>query len=84
MQAYIRERRLWRCYEIISLDLHPDRTIGDIGLEYGFLQKAYFTRLFTARFGLTPREMRLVARNKQVAVQGSKTGGVPYHWLSEE
>ncbi|MDX8350864.1 AraC family transcriptional regulator [Cognatiyoonia sp. IB215182] len=53
--AYVRERRLERARILLA-----DRrlSLSQIAFECGFSSHSHMTRLFTARFGVSPREMR--------------------------
>ena len=76
VQAYIRERRLQRCYEIFNGDDRAGETIGSIAFSLGFRSEAHFSRTFKERFGLSPRELRAVGRRHGVDMLPPKTGGV--------
>jgi acetamidase/formamidase/AraC-like DNA-binding protein len=56
--TYVRDRRLKRC----SLDLtdpkYADQSISEISFRWGFHDQAYFSRAFSAAFGISPREFR--------------------------
>jgi AraC-like DNA-binding protein len=76
VQAYIRERRLQRCYETINADDRAAETIGAIAFSLGFRSEAHFSRAFKERFGVTPRDLRAVARERGVDMQPAKAPGV--------
>jgi AraC-like DNA-binding protein len=77
VSAYIRERRLQRCYEIIKIGGRSNETIGTIAFSLGFRSEAHFSRAFKDRFGLTPRSLRLAARSHGANVAPSTATGVP-------
>ena len=77
VSAYIRERRLQRCYEIIKIGGRSNETIGTIAFSLGFRSEAHFSRAFKDRFGLTPRSLRLAARSHGANVAPSMATGVP-------
>jgi acetamidase/formamidase/AraC-like DNA-binding protein len=56
--TYVRDRRLKRC----SLDLadpkYADQSIAEISFRWGFHDQAYFSRAFSAAFGISPRDFR--------------------------
>jgi AraC-like DNA-binding protein len=56
--AYIRSRRLHRCFQVITDPAHFRRAIGEIALGHGFNSEAHFSRLFRLTFGVTPSEAR--------------------------
>jgi len=76
VQAYVRERRLQRCYEIINGNDRAGETIGVIAFSLGFRSEAHFSRSFRARFGLAPRELRAVARERGVSMMPPQASGV--------
>lgn len=54
--TYLRNRRLDECRQSI-LDM-PDKTIAEIAYSWGFQDQSSFSRMFKARFGISPREGR--------------------------
>ena len=76
VQAYISERRLQRCYETINADDRAAETIGAIAFSLGFRSEAHFSRAFKKRFGVGPRDLRAVARERGVDMQPAKALGV--------
>lgn len=54
--AYVRNRRLDECHRTIRDS--PRRTITDICTTWGFADQSSFTRMFKARFGRTPGQLR--------------------------
>ncbi|KRE16691.1 hypothetical protein ASE66_08680 [Bosea sp. Root483D1] len=76
VQAYIRERRLQRCYEVINGDDRAGETLSAIAFSFGFRSEAHFSRAFKERFGMAPRELRAVARQRGVDMLPPKTVGV--------
>lgn len=56
--GFILEARLECCRSALADPIRRHRTITDIALESGFCDSAHFSRLFKARFGLTPRQWR--------------------------
>ena len=76
VQAYISERRLQRCYETINADDRAAESIGAIAFSLGFRSEAHFSRAFKKRFGIGPRDLRAVARERGVDMQPAKALGV--------
>ncbi len=76
MQAYIGERRLQRCYETINADDRAAETIGPIAFSLGFRSEAHFSRAFKKCFGVGPRDLRAVARERGVDMQPAKAQGI--------
>lgn len=54
----IRELRLERCYRDLADPSQRDRPIHSIAARWGFTDKAHFSRLFRARYGIPPKEYR--------------------------
>ncbi len=48
--------------EAKNLLLHTDMTVAEIGYELGYNEKAYFTRVFKKKAGMTPTEFRFEIR----------------------
>ncbi len=76
VHAYIGERRLQRCYEAINGDDRADETLGAIAFSFGFRSEAHFSRSFKSRFGITPRGLRNIARQRGVDMLPPTTTGV--------
>lgn len=55
--SYIRAVRLERAKAALA-DLEREEPIGIIAIRLGFCDAAHFSRLFRARFGMTPRDYR--------------------------
>lgn len=56
--AELNATRLERASEILADPRAATLPIADVAFRTGFLDPAYFTRLFRKRFGITPREWR--------------------------
>lgn len=56
---WVREQRLEACRAVLA-DRDCTRTVADIAYAWGFKDQAQFSRLFKARFGLSPRAFRQV------------------------
>ena len=54
--TYLRNRRLDECRR--SIQDMPDKTIAEIAFAWGFQDQSSFSRMFKARFGISPREGR--------------------------
>ena len=57
---WIRQRRLERCANDLTLPSNAHRSIGEIAYGWGFNSLSYFNREFKACFDLTPTEYRSV------------------------
>lgn len=56
--GYIRELRLQKCKQDLLDVNHSHRSLTDIAFSWGFNSSAHFSRLFSERFGVSPREFR--------------------------
>lgn len=54
----VRELRLQRAHAILAGGMSDGVRIGDVAYRCGFEDPVHFTRLFRARFGLTPRALK--------------------------
>jgi AraC-like DNA-binding protein len=59
---FVREERLRRCARDLSDERFARLPIADIAARWGYRGPAHFTRAFTDRFGVGPREFRRSAR----------------------
>lgn len=63
VQTHIRNRRLDHAQTAL-MDPHNAERIGDIAERLGFSHMAHFSRLFRARFGMTPSEFRAIGQGR--------------------
>lgn len=56
--GYLRQRRLERCRADLIDPNHALESIAAIGLRWGFRDQAYFSRAFSAAFGMSPTDLR--------------------------
>ena len=56
--AWVREQRLRRCRDDLADPRLHRLAISGIAERWGYRSQAHFTRVFSARFGVTPREFR--------------------------
>ncbi len=61
VSQYIWERRLQKCHAALADPLQRGRSISSIAFGWGFNDMSHFSRLFKARFGVSPREYRAQA-----------------------
>jgi len=67
------ERRLNKCREALADKLEPYRSIRDIALSFGFRDVTHFTRAFSRRYGVSPRDYRRsVASEDRASTQQSE------------
>ncbi|MCK4206951.1 helix-turn-helix domain-containing protein [Brucella pituitosa] len=65
--SYVQKRRLELARRALRDPAQAHKSIGEIGLEHGFVYAHNFTRAFQRLYGITPRETRSVAQRSQVA-----------------
>jgi AraC-like DNA-binding protein len=58
VSRWIRERRLERCRSDLGGERRRDETVTSIGMRWGFMDAAHFSRLFREAYGCTPTEYR--------------------------
>ncbi|MFZ2102163.1 MAG: helix-turn-helix domain-containing protein, partial [Oricola sp.] len=56
--GYLRNQRLERCRADLTDPNHARESIAAIGLRWGFRDQAWFSRAFSAAFGVSPSELR--------------------------
>ena len=56
MSSYIIQLRMERAMHLLKA--HPDMRIGDVAEQCGFVDVAYFSRVFRQHYGMTPTEAR--------------------------
>jgi AraC-like DNA-binding protein len=71
---WIRDRRLAGSRRDLVDPALRERTIADIALRWGYLDPAYFSRLFRRQFGESPRDWRARAIAAQVPSQQGHPG----------
>ncbi|MBV8169768.1 MAG: helix-turn-helix domain-containing protein, partial [Alphaproteobacteria bacterium] len=69
---HIRERRLARCRAAIEASTGSSETIADLAFGAGFENAVHFSRLFKARFGVSPSDYRrrIVAERAEAGATG--------------
>ncbi len=77
VDSYIRNRRLRRCLLTLCNPLHGDQRIADVAYGVGFADEAHFSRLFRQTFGVSPRAVRMAARQGDGAVLAAMVGPPP-------
>ncbi|HEU4617727.1 MAG TPA: helix-turn-helix domain-containing protein [Gammaproteobacteria bacterium] len=58
ISAYIARRRLEECAHQLGSSTWASRSVTEIAREWGFGNRAHFSRVFKKRFGASPREYR--------------------------
>ncbi|MFF4760725.1 helix-turn-helix domain-containing protein [Streptomyces sp. NPDC001292] len=61
--GWIRRRRLENCHRDLSEPHNEHRPVWAVAADWGFVDKAHFSRLFRAAYGITPRDLRHLARD---------------------
>ncbi|MBO0882368.1 MAG: helix-turn-helix domain-containing protein, partial [Mycobacterium sp.] len=59
LAAYVRDRRLARCYDDLMLGADP---VGQIAFRWGFTSPEHFSRAFRQRYGIPPSQIRRLPR----------------------
>ena len=70
--SYVIARRLDRCFDAIAQGRGAH--VGAIAFAHGFASEAHFSRAFRARFGISPREVRVLAERHPIP--SLKTEGI--------
>ena len=79
VRAYIQERRLRRCAQMLTSPEHAHRHIYEIAYHLGFKSEAHFSRAFRQRFGQSPSEVRELG----LAPTATRTPDEP-EWFDEK
>lgn len=61
VSGYITQRRLHRAFRTMTDTLQPRRRISELAFELGFSQPSAFTRAFKEQFGLSPKDIQMLA-----------------------
>lgn len=56
--GWLRRERLERCYFDLRQPPESHTTVTEVAFRWGFSDLAYFSRVFSAQFGMSPREAR--------------------------
>ncbi|MGA0564742.1 acetamidase/formamidase family protein [Ancylobacter sp. VNQ12] len=73
---YVRHRRLEHCRLDLVNPQYADRSIAEIGFRWGFADQAHFSRVFSAAYGISPRDFR---KSSGPTVETRWTRGRPMH-----
>lgn len=73
---HVRHRRLEHCRLDLINPQYADRSIAEIGYRWGFTDQAHFSRVFSAAYGISPREFR---KSSSGSVETRWTRGRPIH-----
>ncbi len=71
VEAFIRDRRLLRCYHELRSAQRGERRITDIATAWGFSSPSHFTRLFRSAFGVSPSEILDLRETREADRTGS-------------
>jgi AraC family transcriptional regulator len=71
LHRYVMGRRLERARERL---MQADRPISELARDLGFVDQSHLTRLFRARFGVTPAAFAREHRTRLVLLPGSRQG----------
>ncbi len=64
ISGYMREYRLARCREALGSPLHAGEHVTEIALRWGFNDLPHFSRAFRAQYGMSPRDYRAAALDR--------------------
>jgi AraC-like DNA-binding protein len=79
--TYVQDRRLQRCYEaLIDPDLNQ-RSVAEIAEAMGFLHPKSFSRAFSRKIGMTAREVRAAAVQRDTLSLGQQTSDQWWTWI---
>lgn len=65
--GWVRERRCERCRRDLADPDQRDVAIGQVAERWGFASAAHFSRVFTANYGVTPRDYRTASLRPSTA-----------------
>ena len=81
--TYVQDRRLHRCYlALIDPELRQ-RTIADIAESLGFLHPKSFSRAFSRKMGMTAREVRALADQRDKLPIARQTNDQWWNWITQ-
>jgi AraC-like DNA-binding protein len=81
--SFVQEERLRRCRMELVDPEQRHRSIADIAESYGFTHRKSFVRAFRRSFGMTPREMRILAAAGRSQFKQHAEGVDMWHWIRE-
>ncbi|HEY4235692.1 MAG TPA: helix-turn-helix domain-containing protein [Lacipirellulaceae bacterium] len=64
---FVLSARLSRARQLLILNCFTSRTIGSISADAGFSDLSHFNRNFRLRYGMTPSDLRALARREEAA-----------------
>lgn len=82
IMAYIAGRRLDRAFAVLSRPDGEPGSIAQVAYRCGYASETHFSRSFRARFAMSPREARRLAREGMHPVEGAPGLG-PHDWVRE-
>jgi AraC-like DNA-binding protein len=81
--AYVQDRRLQRCYEtLVDPDLHH-RSIAEIAESLGFMHPKSFSRAFSRKMGMTAREVRASASQRDKLPASRQAQDQWWSWIAQ-
>ncbi|WP_461086594.1 AraC-like ligand-binding domain-containing protein [Streptomyces deserti] len=63
--GWIRQRRLEKCHHDLFDPRYDDRPVQAIAARWGFANKAHFSRVFRAAYGIPPGDLRHLAQSQR-------------------
>jgi AraC-like DNA-binding protein len=61
VSSWVRERRLERCYRDLGDPALASEPVSVLAAKWGFFEASHFSRSFKRRFGISPRERRMLS-----------------------
>jgi len=80
IRSYIQQRRLTRAFQKISDPKSAHEKIGAIARRYGFTNDSVFSRSFRDAFGMSPSDMRQLAKTGYEKAATSQRSGYGAFW----
>lgn len=81
--TYVQDRRLHRCYEALIDPELRQRSIADIAESLGFLHPKSFSRAFRRKIGMTAREVRALADQRDKLPTTRQAADQWWTWIAQ-
>ncbi|TAK99140.1 MAG: helix-turn-helix domain-containing protein [Rhodospirillaceae bacterium] len=79
---YVRDQKLSRAFTRLMNPLERHRRIAEIGFEAGYQSEAPFSRAFRMAFGLSPKDVRVIASTEKDFYAKSPINAAYRQWLT--
>lgn len=81
--TYIQSQRLHLARRRLADPAMAHRTIAEVAAELGFSHRASFTRAFERVHGISPRQVRVLAKRREAGAGGDGIRTGWHHWLTD-